>query len=196
ANKQDAHRAFVEPRSENERKIAAVWAAVLRLERVGADDNFFVLGGDSILSIQVVANCRRAGILNIATRDLFEHPTVAALARCVDGRAQTAVRPGARSSGRVALTPIQHWFFEQKFSEQNHWSRAFFFTIPGDLDIRLLGRAPTAVGAQHDAFRLRFRREGDQWLALLTDATEAINVTQHDLSFLPASTWAEAIQAR
>ena len=193
---QDVHRAFAEPRSENERKIAAVWAAVLRVERVGVDDNFFVLGGDSILSIQVVANCRRAGILNIATRDLFEHPTVAALARCVDGRAQTAVLPAARSSGMVALTPIQHWFFEQNFSEQNHWNQAFLFEIPGDLDGPLLEQALTTVCAQHDAFRLRFRRDGDRWQALLADATEAINIAHHDLSSLPTSTWVEAIQAR
>ena len=161
-----------------------------------SDDNFFVLGGDSILSIQVIANCRRAGILNITTRDLFEHPTVAALARCVDGRAQTAVLPVARSSGMVTLTPIQHWFFEQNFSEQNHWNQAFLFEIPGDLDGHLLQQALTAVCAHHDAFRLRFRRDGDRWLALLADATEAINITQHDLSSLPTSTWAEAIQAR
>jgi amino acid adenylation domain-containing protein/non-ribosomal peptide synthase protein (TIGR01720 family) len=193
---QDVHSAFVELRTENERKIAAVWAAVLRLERVGADDNFFFLGGDSILSIQVIANCRRVGILNLTTRDLFEHPTVAALARCIDGRAQTAVQPVARSSGQVALTPIQHWFFEHNFSEQNHWNQAFLFEIPGDLDVYLLEQAVTAVCAQHDAFRLRFRRDGDRWLALLTDATEAINITRHDLSSLATSTWAEAIQAR
>jgi amino acid adenylation domain-containing protein/non-ribosomal peptide synthase protein (TIGR01720 family) len=193
---QDVQRAFTEPRSENEQKIAAVWANVLRLERVGADDNFFVLGGDSILSIQVVANCRRAGILNITTRDLFEHPTVAALARCVDGRAPTAVLPGTRSSGMVALTPIQHWFFEQNFSEQNHWNQAFLFEIPSDLNPHLLEQALTAACAQHDAFRLRFCRDGDRWLATVTDAAEAISVAHHDLSSLPVSTWVEAIQAR
>src|SRR5262249_15449804 len=75
-----AGRAFVEPRSQAERVIAAVWADVLRLEQIGATDHFFELGGDSILSIQVVARCRRAGIV-ISTRDLFEHATVAELAR-------------------------------------------------------------------------------------------------------------------
>jgi non-ribosomal peptide synthase protein (TIGR01720 family) len=193
---QSAQRAFVEPRSESERKIAAIWAAVLRVERVGADDNFFVLGGDSILSIQVVANCRRAGILNIATRDLFEHPTVAGLARCVDGRAQMAVLPATRSSGMVVLTPIQQWFFEQNFEQQNHWNQAFLFEIPGDLDGHLMGQALAAVCAQHDAFRLRFRRDGDRWLASLADVTEAIHVGHHDLSSLPTDTWAEAIRAQ
>jgi amino acid adenylation domain-containing protein/non-ribosomal peptide synthase protein (TIGR01720 family) len=193
---QDVPLAFAEPRSENERKIAAVWAAVLRLERVGIDDNFFALGGDSILSIQVVANCRRAGIFNIATRDLFEYPTIAALARCVDGREQTATPSVARSFGRVDLTPIQHWFFEQNFSAQHHWNQAFLFEVPSDLDDHLLEKALQVVCAQHDAFRLRFRRSDERWGALLADNDEAVTVARHDLSSLPTSAWAEVIQTR
>ena len=95
--------AYIEPQSETERIIAAAWAAVLRLERVGTADNFFELGGDSILSIQVVAHCRRVGNLSISTRDLFEHPTVSALARSVDGRAQANECPGG-SSFRTGCT--------------------------------------------------------------------------------------------
>ncbi|CAM5353084.1 hypothetical protein SANTM175S_02131 [Streptomyces antimycoticus] len=50
------------PRTATERTLAAVWARVLRVERVGVEDNFFSLGGDSILSIQLVSQARQAGL--------------------------------------------------------------------------------------------------------------------------------------
>ncbi|MEU3416684.1 phosphopantetheine-binding protein, partial [Streptomyces sp. NPDC006658] len=61
-----------------------MWAELLGVERVGVDDNFFMLGGDSILSIQVVSRARAAG-LALTPRDLFRHPTVAELAAAGGG---------------------------------------------------------------------------------------------------------------
>jgi amino acid adenylation domain-containing protein len=72
-------RAFAAPVTPAERTLAAVWARVLRLDRVGVADNFFDLGGDSILSLQIVAEAGQAG-LRITPRQVFEHQTVAALA--------------------------------------------------------------------------------------------------------------------
>ncbi|MER5741594.1 amino acid adenylation domain-containing protein, partial [Streptomyces sp. NPDC002262] len=75
-----AEEGFVAPRSEVERRLAEVWCQVLGLERVGVHDDYLALGGDSILSIQVVAKARGAG-LRITPRQIFEHPTIAALGR-------------------------------------------------------------------------------------------------------------------
>src|SRR6202023_2662384 len=62
------------PRSAPERMLAEVWAEVLGVAEVGVDDNFFTLGGDSILSLQVVSQARRRGWL-LSPRQLFEGPT-------------------------------------------------------------------------------------------------------------------------
>jgi amino acid adenylation domain-containing protein len=70
---------YVPPSTETETALAAIWAEVLRVERVGVTDNFFALGGDSILSLQIVARAMRAG-WRLAPRQVFEHPTVAQLA--------------------------------------------------------------------------------------------------------------------
>ncbi|HVS01107.1 MAG TPA: amino acid adenylation domain-containing protein, partial [Thermoanaerobaculia bacterium] len=70
---------YVAPRTEEEEVLAAVWAQVLGLERVGVEDNFFALGGDSILSLRVVALAGERG-LAIALPDLFQHQTIAELA--------------------------------------------------------------------------------------------------------------------
>ncbi|WP_241474867.1 phosphopantetheine-binding protein, partial [Nocardiopsis xinjiangensis] len=69
---------FVAPRSRVERELAEVFASVLGTEKVGAHDDFFALGGDSILSIQLVSRARRAGI-TLTSKQVFSHPSVAAL---------------------------------------------------------------------------------------------------------------------
>jgi hypothetical protein len=97
----------VEPRNEVEAALCAIWSDVLGLTRVGVRDNYFELGGDSILSIQIKAQAEARG-LDFALQDLFEHQTVEALARAVeDGRTQasdTFVLQGASAFDLLSAT--------------------------------------------------------------------------------------------
>ena len=77
------------PRTPQEEILCALFAEVLGLQRVGIDDNFFALGGDSIVSIQLVSRARQAGLL-ITPRAVFQHPTVVALAAAAKLLEQTA----------------------------------------------------------------------------------------------------------
>ena len=84
---------FEEPATDAERTVAAVWAAVLGAETVGACDNFFALGGDSIRSLKVVARLRSAGYA-VHLQDIFLHQTVRELAGViVAGRPSAAAGP-------------------------------------------------------------------------------------------------------
>jgi aryl carrier-like protein len=74
---------FRAPSTETERTLAQIWCQVLELSEVGVDDNFFALGGDSILSISVVAQAEERG-LNISLVDVFKSQTVAKLATVAD----------------------------------------------------------------------------------------------------------------
>ena len=74
----------VEPRTDTERRLAAIWAEVLRLERVYVDDNFFDLGGHSLLATQLATRVREAFSITLPLQRIFEAPTVAALAEVVD----------------------------------------------------------------------------------------------------------------
>ena len=85
-------RSYRAPATAVEEILAGIYAQVLGLERVGVDDSFFDLGGDSILSMQVVARARAAGVL-CRPRDIFVEQTVAGLAR-VAGVADGDGRPG------------------------------------------------------------------------------------------------------
>ncbi|MFF4815699.1 non-ribosomal peptide synthase/polyketide synthase [Kitasatospora sp. NPDC001309] len=145
-----AHRA---PRTDAERALAGIWAELLGVERVGLDDDFFLLGGDSILSIQVVSRARAAG-LALSPRDLFRHPTVAALAAAA-GTAVTVV--GTEPvGGEVGLTPIQHWFLDAAPAEAHHFNQSVVVETPGTVDQDALRRALAALRAHHDALRCRF----------------------------------------
>ena len=89
------HRA---PRSPQEEILCGLFAEVLGVERVGIDDNFFALGGDSIMSIQLVSRARKAGLL-ITPRAVFQHQSVAALARCGVGRCAGRRAPDVATGG-------------------------------------------------------------------------------------------------
>ncbi len=188
-------RAFTEPSTPTERLLAAVWADVLRLERIGVNDHFFDLGGDSILSIQVVARCRRAG-LEISTRDLFDHPTIAELARRAARADLAAPAISAAPFGKLAaLTPIQKWFFEHDFAVKNHWNQAFLFKVPDGLDVARLQQALRAVVEHHDGLRLRFRREAGIWVGEHAAQAGSIVVQRHVLSAEPTEKLADLIHA-
>ncbi len=95
------------PASAVEEILAGIYAQVLGLERVGVDESFFELGGDSILSMQVVARARAAGLL-CRPRDIFVEQTVARLAR-VAGVADGEAGPVDEGVGPVVATPIMRW---------------------------------------------------------------------------------------
>jgi len=95
------------PRTKAEALLAEIWAKVLGLPRVGVHDNFFEAGGDSILTIQIVARANRAG-LNLSPKLLFQHPTIAELAAAATASERTAaLADQGRVTGAAPLTPIQ-----------------------------------------------------------------------------------------
>ncbi len=95
------------PANAVEEILAGIYAQVLGLERVGVDESFFDLGGDSISSMQVVARARAAGVL-CRPRDIFVEQTVAGLAR-VSGVAGGMAGPVDEGIGPVVATPIMRW---------------------------------------------------------------------------------------
>lgn len=157
------------PRTEAERILVRIWSELLKLESVGVNDNFFHLGGDSILSIQVVARARQSGLL-LSPRQIFEHPTIAALARASEAISETADEQG-RVTGDVLLTPIQRWFFEQNFPAPAHWNMSLLLEPNKRLDLSLVESTVAHLIEHHDALRLRFVREDGAWRQSISDET-------------------------
>ncbi|HYO56996.1 non-ribosomal peptide synthetase, partial [Archangium sp.] len=156
-----ARTAFVEPRTPVERQLADIWARVLRLERVGIHDNFFALGGDSIVSLQIIARAHRVG-LRLTPKQIFQHQTIAELApmamevRATQGEQGPVVGP-------VPLTPIQRWFLERELETPHHNNQAMVVELRQPVEAEVLEQALNHLLAHHDALRLRLTRTEGGW---------------------------------
>nr|QEO74596.1 condensation domain-containing protein [uncultured bacterium] len=171
---------YVAPDGLIETALAEIWAEVLGVPRVGAHDNFFDLGGDSILSIQVVSRAHQAG-LRLTTKDMFVHQHIAALAPVVT-ELGTSGQDWAPVVGPVPLTPIQHWFFGEQRSKPSHYNQSMLVELAGGVDERALGRALDALVTHHDALRMRFTRVDGQWLAYNAPAEPVRLLRRYEVS--------------
>ena len=185
------------PRTPLEERLAALWRQVLGVERVGIDDNFFDLGGDSILSIQIVARATREGI-RLTPRQLFEHQTVAALAAAVAGDgAGRPVEPAEQGpvSGPAPLTPIQRWLLDRDPPEPHHFNQSLLLAVAADLSPAVLAAALDRLVRHHDALRSRFTRAADGWRCAIAPPREDVPLAIVDLSGLPATRRGPALAA-
>jgi len=173
--------------------LADIWRELLAVERVGRHDNFFELGGDSIMSIQVVSRARQAGVV-ISPKLLFQHQTVAALALAA-GQSQRISAEQGPVSGKVPLTPIQQWFFEQNLGNPQHWNQALFLEVNSGLTADIVERAVKQLLIHHDALRMRFSRESGAWQQhMLKVETQAV-FECIDLSGIPAEQQATRLES-
>ncbi|MFJ2510968.1 amino acid adenylation domain-containing protein [Streptomyces griseoviridis] len=174
------------PRNPTEETLTTIWTDILGIEHIGIHDNFFDLGGDSILAIQAVSRARQHG-LHLTSRLLFLHQTIASLATTITTSGETSADAPAEVSGRVALTPVQDWFFTEHTVNPGHYGMSLQVELAPDTDTALLERAIGAVVAHHDALRMRYTRDGGTWIQEYgaTDAT-ALRLTVRDLSAVAA----------
>ncbi|ORA45056.1 non-ribosomal peptide synthetase, partial [Mycolicibacterium celeriflavum] len=150
---------FRAPQTETEERLAAIYAQVLGLERVGADDSFFDLGGDSLLAMRVVAAVNSGLNANLDVRVLFEAPTVSELAPRI-GAAGGGLEP-LMAVERPAVVPLSFaqnrlWFIDQLQGPSPIYNMAVAFRLQGRLDAEALGQALTDVVGRHESLRTLF----------------------------------------
>ncbi|NEP13157.1 MAG: AMP-binding protein [Symploca sp. SIO2C1] len=175
---------FVAPQMPLQQSLAHIWQQVLRIEQVGLHDNFFVIGGDSILSIQVVSRAQQAGI-EITAKQVFQHQTIAELSR-VAGLIQALEIPQTRASGSVPLTPIQTQFLGQNWSEPHHFNQAVLLSVPYTLNPDYLSQAFESLFEHHDALRLKYTTVPQGWQQAYGEPPDPIPLETLDLSHYPA----------
>ena len=151
--------------------LCALYAEVLGVERVGIDDSFFALGGDSILSIRLVSRARQAGLV-ITPRAVFEHQTVAGLVA-----AATPVEDAPASEPDVAVGALPAMPIMRLFAELggplDRFHQAMLLQVPAGLREEHLVGALQAVLDHHDGLRLRGARGegGDLALEVMPEGT-------------------------
>ncbi|MES4909621.1 condensation domain-containing protein, partial [Streptomyces sp. NPDC000395] len=151
------------PRTPREQTLCTLFADVLATPNVTIDDSFFDLGGDSIVSIQLVARARAAGLV-FTPRDVFERKTVEALALvATDTGATAAGVDSGQAVGTVVPTPIMHQLRERG-GPVERFSQGVLLQVPERLGLDHLIVAVQAVLDHHDALRASLvEREGDAW---------------------------------
>lgn len=185
---------YVAPRTSVEIALAEIWGKLLGLSRVGIHDNFFALGGDSILSIQMIARAHQVG-MRLTPKQIYQHQTIAELATIADTTATIQIEQGL-VTGSVPLTPIQHWFFEQAACDLHHWNQAVLLEPQEALEPQVLQQAVQHLLQHHDVLRSRFQQIEQKWQQTIHDSASEIQVELVDLTSLPASEQWQALDCQ
>ncbi|MFC5286678.1 amino acid adenylation domain-containing protein [Actinokineospora guangxiensis] len=183
------------PRDSREAVLAGLVAEVLGLPSVGVHDGFFALGGDSIVSIQLVSKARKAGLLFTA-RDVFQHKTVAALAAVATEAGVARMEADGAGIGELAPTPVMHWLRELG-GPLGRFSQAALVTTPATLSAGSLAEVLRAVLDRHDMLRARLV-DGQDWrLVVAPPGTVAVEdlVSRVDAAGLDQSEVDELVAA-
>ncbi|MBU3093335.1 amino acid adenylation domain-containing protein [Clostridium sp. CF011] len=147
---------YAVPRNEIEEKMVKVWSEVLGVKKVGIDDSFFELGGDSIKAIQVCARLSRYN-LKITVSELFANPTIRELS--INAKQEDKQINQKVIQGEVELTAIQRWFFKQEFTNMHHWNQAFMMYSKECFDEKIIDKVFSKIVEHHDALRIVIRKE-------------------------------------
>ena len=178
-----------------EQALAAVWADLFGLERAGRHDDFFALGGDSILALKLVARARKRGV-KLTPKQLFTGKTPAGVARLVEGPVAgaeqtegTAPLPRADRSGPLPLSfaQLRQWFLWQLEPAGTAYHISGALRLLGTLDVLALQQSFDALVARHESLRTVFRMGGDGQVVQVIAAQGSVRVEQTDLSELPAA---------
>ncbi|SHE68903.1 non-ribosomal peptide synthase domain TIGR01720/amino acid adenylation domain-containing protein [Seinonella peptonophila] len=167
------------PRTESESILAEIWQDVLGISEIGIDEHFFTIGGDSIRAMQIAARLRESD-WEITMQDLFQHPTIKELAPIM--RKRSTEHEQGMVSGKLPLTPIQHWFFEQSFLVPNQWNQSVLLERrQGRWQLPLLQEVLSEIVKHHDALRITFQQNFSQTQAMHQEEWEkAFQFTHYD----------------
>jgi len=173
---------YAEPRTEVQRRLAAVVAEVVGVDRVGLHDNFFEIGGDSILAIQTVARAQEIG-LRLTPFDLFAHPTVAGLAEVAEAGPVVDADQGD-VVGPVPLAGAQLELCAAGIVDAQHANISVLIELPAPVAPELFGEAVDRLLGHHDGLRQRFLLGGAQTRVRIAQRGDATPFAAHDLSGL------------
>ncbi|ASL28768.1 peptide synthetase [Azotobacter chroococcum] len=185
------------PQGDSERILAEIWAQLLGLPRVGRNDQFFALGGDSIVALQVVSRLRSGHGLALSLAALFEAPRLADCAARIAPAQQPA--PALRSLPRSGALPLSHaqrrlWFLARLEPENTAYHMPAGLDLHGRLDRAALQASLDLLVARHESLRTRFVEADGEPRQLVLPPT-GLGIVHHDLAELAPAEREAAVQA-
>ncbi|MBT6046859.1 MAG: AMP-binding protein, partial [Candidatus Scalindua sp.] len=161
---------YVAPRKEEEKILAEIWQDVLNLERVGIHDNFFALGGDSLMATRVVSRIQRIFNITCPVRDLFEHQNIFHLASLVHERltGEKVIQQAIAVINRDQLLPLsfaqQRLWFLNRYEESRDitYNMPLALRLKGPINIKALEKSFNALISRHESLRTVFKERDGQ----------------------------------
>ncbi|MFC9249714.1 amino acid adenylation domain-containing protein, partial [Streptomyces sp. NPDC057136] len=161
----EAH-AYVAPAGATAELLAGIWEQVLKVDGIGADDDFFGIGGHSLLATQVISRVREVFGTEVPLSALFDRPTVRGLAEAIDESGTGVAVPPVTPAGRDEPLPLSFaqqrlWFLDRLDPGALGHVLPTPMPWPGDLDVAALGAALGGVMARHEVLRTRLTSDAD-----------------------------------
>jgi [acyl-carrier-protein] S-malonyltransferase len=175
---------FIPPRTEVERFLAAVWVELLGKPQVGSRDDFFDLGGYSLLATQMIAKIYQRYQVKLSVSTLYESPTIFSLAQAIEAAGPcmshfnqpTGVKQPRKSTavtGNVPLTPSHGLFLNLKNNRLDHFNIIGIFEVDSHFDTDRLQQVLLYLWEIHDALRARFIRRDGKWMQIIAEPEQS-----------------------
>jgi amino acid adenylation domain-containing protein len=152
-----------EPRTGTERWLAEIWAEILDIPSIGRDDDFFSLGGDSLIGATVAAHVYTSLRVELSLGDIADHPTISALAKFIDvsrltaaGKVPQIVRAPRAASMPMSLTQETIWDYCLDLENRASLTRVRSRRLRGPLDIDALSKCLSYLTCRHEILRTTF----------------------------------------
>ena len=185
------------PEGEAETALATIWQELLKVERVGRDDDFFALGGHSLMATRLVARVRSELQQELPLRAVFEHSTLAAMASELGGRSLVPVLAAGERPARVPASYAQArmWVLHELAPESAAYHMPALLRVDGALDSGRLETALQQLVARHEVLRTKLvERDGE--LVQEVRSEGSVVLEQHRMSRAEAEAHARAFVAR
>ncbi|BBY54399.1 acyltransferase domain-containing protein [Mycobacterium koreense] len=171
----------VDPTAQMEATVQRIWGQCLGINDIGRGANFFDIGGDSLIAISVAMTATHEG-LDLTPQDLYEHPTVSALARALVARYSEGGL--ARDPGTAAAPPLPpnlERFIDAGLADRGRWRIPLLLRLRPDVDADDIHAALTAVINHHEALRLQLVQRGGTWVQEIGEPQEFTDFTTREL---------------
>jgi amino acid adenylation domain-containing protein/FkbM family methyltransferase len=167
----------VAPRTLVEELLAAIWAQLLKVDKIGVHDSFFDLGGHSLLATQAISRIRRTFSIELPLRSFFETPTVAGLAERVEsarldkagGKASPISSTTIDKEYPLSFSQERFWFLDQLEPDNLAYRIAYGFRLIGPANIEALERALSEIVSRHETLRTTFHLRNGKPVQIISD---------------------------
>jgi amino acid adenylation domain-containing protein len=197
-----AAQAFVRPQTETEQALAVIWSEVLKVDHIGANDDFFDLGGHSLLAIRAVSLIRDVFGVDIPLQMLFEHPTIAGLADVLvaskgSGTSERIARQQGDGPVPLSFAQEQLWYLDQLAPGSPVYNMGDVVELHGTYNAAAMQSALKELMNRHEVLRTTFPHSGGQPVQLISPNLD-LPLPEVDLSALSAqerqSRWTALVQ--